>query len=121
METFLFLMIFGVILISVFFNIILYIALKNMRKREKNRLKRIDHNGSPVYATVTRVIHQKRQLNYVVQAQWLSRETRKTYYFQDTLPFKRGALNFHPKIQKGDIVQVNVIFGEYAHSIKRIK
>ncbi len=109
------------LIISFCINVIFYFALKNIRKREKSRIKRIDQEGAPVYATVTRVIHQKRQTNYVVHAQWLSRETRKIYNFQETYRFLRGALNFSPKIQRGDLVQVNVIFDEFMYRIKRLK
>ena len=109
------------LLISVCINVKFYLSLKNFRKREKNRTQRIDQEGAPVFATVTRVIHQKRHTNYVVYAQWLSRETRKIYYFHEEYRFLRGALNFRPKIQKGDIVQVNVVFDEFLYRIKRKK
>lgn len=110
-----------VLIISLSINVLLGNALKNNHKRETSRLKRIDEKGWPVYATVTQVIHQKRHRYYIVRAQWLSPETGKIHSFQDTHRFLRGALNIHPKIHKGDIVQVNVIFGEFVHSIKRIK
>ena len=121
METFISGILLGLLFISVFINVIFYFAWKNIRGKEQNRFKRIDEKGWPIYATVTQVIHQKRHIDYVVRAQWLSPETGKMHYFQDTQRFLRGALNSRPKIHKGDIVQVNVIFGEFVHRIKRIK
>ena len=109
------------LIISICINVIFYFAWNNIRKREKSRIERINQEGAPVFATVTRVIHQKGQTNYVVHAQWLSRETRRIYNFQETYRFLRGALNFRPKIQRGDIVQVNVIFDEFMYRIKRKK
>jgi hypothetical protein len=112
----------GILLfISFCINVLFYIALKNMWKKEKSRLKRIDQEGAPVYATVTRVIHQKGQTHYDLCAQWLSRETRKIYNFQERHRFWRGALHLRPRIQRGDIVQVNIVFDEFLYRIKRIK
>jgi hypothetical protein len=106
-------------LISVCINVFVIYAWKKTRKRERSRIERINREGTPVFATVTRVIHQKEQRNYVVYAQWRSSETGKVYNFQETYRFLRGALKFRPKIQKGDVVQVNVIFNECKYLIKR--
>ncbi len=119
METFIVVVFIGMFLISVFINVFIYVAWKNIRKKEQSRLKRLDREGAPVFATVTRVLHNKGQRKFVIQAQWLSRETRKTYYFQEEFRFLRGALRFRPKIQKGDIVRVNVLFDEFLYCIKR--
>lgn len=110
----------GILLIISFcINVIFYFVWNHTRKREKSRIERINQKGAPVFATVTRVIHQKGQTNYVVHAQWRSSETGKVYNFQETYRFLRGALKFRPKIQRGDIVQVKVIFNECKYLIKR--
>jgi hypothetical protein len=107
--------------ISFCINVILYSAWNKIRRREKSRIERINQEGAPVFATVTRVIHQKGQRNYSIHAQWRSRETGKVYNFQESYTFLRGAINVRPKIQRGDVVQVNVIFDEFMYRIKRKK
>jgi hypothetical protein len=106
------------LLISGIMNFFIFVAWNRMRKREKARRERIDQEGTPVAARVTQVIHQKEKRKFVVYAQWYSRETGKVYDFQNTYRFWRGALKFRPKIQRGDVVQVNVIFNEYLYRIK---
>lgn len=105
--------------ISIGINVIAIYAWKKMRKREKNSIERIDREGTFVYATVTQVIHQKEKRNYIVCARWQSPETGKVYKFQDTYRFLRGILGFRPKVNKGDIVPVNVIFNEPMYRINR--
>jgi hypothetical protein len=65
------------------------------------------------------VIHQKEKRNYIVLAQWLSRETGKVCNFQETYKFLRGILGFRPKINRGDVIPVKVIFNEHTYRIKR--
>jgi hypothetical protein len=100
------------LLTSVCINICIIYALNKLRKRERARRDRIDSKGTPVIATVTQVIHQKELRNYVVYAQWRSSETGRAYNFQETFRFLRGAIGFRPKIHRGDIVQVNIVFNE---------
>ena len=107
------------LLISVCINVFVIYAWNKGRKRERSRIERINREGTPVFATVTRVIHQKEQRNYIVHAQWRSSETGKVYSFQETYRFLRGVLKIRPKIQRGDVVQVNVIFNECKYLIKR--
>jgi hypothetical protein len=107
------------LLMSVCINICVIFALNKTRKRERERRERIDRKGTFVYATVTQVIHQKEKRNYIVFAQWHSRETGKVYSFQETYKFLRGTLGFRPKIKRGDMVPVNVIFNEPMYRITR--
>jgi hypothetical protein len=109
------------LLISACFNVFIFVAWNNLRKGEKERREKIDHEGTPVIATVTRVIHQKEQRKYVVYAQWCSHETGKVYNFQETYKFLRGALGIRPKIYRGDNVRVNIIFNERMYRIVRRK
>ncbi len=108
-----------VILSSACINVLVIYAWKKSRKRETDRIDRINRDGTPVFATVTKVIHHEGQMNYVVHAKWQSYETGKVYYFQETYRFLRGALKFQPKIQSGDVVQVNVIFNGYPYRMLR--
>jgi len=91
--------------ISACLNFFFIVAWNDMRKREKERRERIDHEGTPIIATVTGVEHQKEQRKYVVYAQWCSRETGKVYNFQETYKFRRGTIGIRPKIHRGDFVR----------------
>jgi Flp pilus assembly protein TadB len=92
---------------------------RKVYKSEKIRQERIIQEGTPVSAKVTRVVFQKEHRQYQVFASWQSRETGRVYYFQETYVCLMGVHRFRPKIRKGDLITVRIIFNQPTYYIVR--
>jgi hypothetical protein len=92
---------------------------RKVYKSEKIRQERIIQEGTPVSAKVTRVVLLKEHRQYQVFASWQSRETGRVYYFQETYVHLMGVHRFRPKIRKGDLITVSIIFNQPTYHIVR--
>ena len=95
-------------------------AVREANKREEIRQDFFKREGMHVYAKVTRVMLQKDLKQYDVFATWYSRETGKTYNFQETCVFPKSARQgFQPNISKGDTISVWIIFSQPTYYVEQ--
>jgi len=95
-------------------------TVKEANKREEIRQDFFKREGMHVYAKVTKVVPQKDLKQYDVFATWYSRETGRTYNFQETCAFPKSARQeFRPNISKGDTISVWIIFNQPTYYVEQ--